>query len=104
LGAADLQAWRLGRVPFLEKVIQGNLSRLPRFLRILGFLCHDLNLTATTTAYVRRGKGARRPLRFTKTGEPRLERIYARHFVWPGEGPFHPPGPRVAPDDAETTS
>lgn len=56
LRAEDLEAWRFGRVPFLEQVIQGNLSRLRRFLRILGFLCHDLNLTPSTTAYVRWGK------------------------------------------------
>ena len=40
------------------------------------------------------GKGSRTPLRFTKTGEARLEKIYARHFVWSGKGPFHPPGER----------
>ena len=89
LRAEDLEAWRLGRVPFLEQVIQGNLSRLRRFLRILGFLCHDLNLPASATAYV--GEGARRPLRSTKTGEPKLETIYARQFVWPGKGPLYLP-------------
>ena len=91
LRAEDLEAWRFGRIPFLERVIQGNLSKLRRFLRILGFYCHDLNLTASSTAYVRWGKGPRPPLRFTKTGEAKLEAIYGRHFVWPGKGPFHLP-------------
>jgi hypothetical protein len=94
LRARDLEEWRFGRVPFLERVIQGNLSKLRRILRILGFYCHDLNLGASSTAYVRWGKGQRTPLRFTKSGEPRLETIYARHFVWPGNGPFHLPTPR----------
>ncbi len=31
---------------------------------------------------------------FTKTGDVGMERIHARHFVGPGKGPFHPPGPR----------
>jgi hypothetical protein len=87
----DLDAWRFGRIPFLERVIQGNLSKLRRFLRILGFCCHDLNLTASSTAYVRWGKGPRPPLRFTKTGEAKLEALYGRHFVWPGKRPFHLP-------------
>lgn len=103
LRAEDLEAWRFGRVPFLEQVIQGNLSRLRRFLRILGFLCHDLNLTASATAYVRWGEGGRPSLRFTKTGEPRLEKIYARHFVWPGKGPFHPPRSRDSDADTEAS-
>jgi hypothetical protein len=88
----DLEDWRLGRVPYLERVVRGSLSRLSRLLRILGFHCHDVNLVPSQTAYVRWGKAPRTPLRFTKTGEERLEKIYARHFVWPGKGPFHPPG------------
>jgi hypothetical protein len=87
----DLEDWRFGRTPYLERVIRGNLSRLGRLLRILGYHCHDLNLGASQTAYVRWGKGACTPLRFTKTREPRLEKLYARHFTWPGKGPFHPP-------------
>lgn len=87
----DLEDWRFGRVPYLERVIRGSLSRLSRLLRILGFHCHDLNLVPSQTAYVKWGKGTRTPLRFTKTGEPRLEKVYARHFVWPGKGPFHAP-------------
>ncbi|MFO0567118.1 MAG: hypothetical protein U0263_15725 [Polyangiaceae bacterium] len=90
----DLEDWRFGRVPYLEQVIKGNLSRLSRLLRILAFHCHDLNLVASHTAYVKWGKGARTPLRFTKTGEERLEQVYARHFAWPGKGPFHPPRER----------
>jgi hypothetical protein len=88
LRSKDLEAWRFGRVPFLEQVIAGNLARLRRFLRIFGFYCHDLNLKASSTAYVKWGKGPRSPLRFTKTGEARLEHVYARHFVWPGKGHF----------------
>jgi hypothetical protein len=98
LRAQDLEAWRFGRVPFLEQVIMGNLSKLRRFLRIFGFCCHDLNLGASRTAYVRWGKGPRTPLRFTKTGEAKLEAIYARHFVWPGKDPFHLPTPRCVPE------
>jgi hypothetical protein len=97
LAPEDLEAWRFGCVPYLERVVQCNLTKLSRLLRILGFHCHDLNLVASQTAYVRWGKGPRAPLRFTKTGEDRLEKIYARHFVWPGKGPFHAPLERKRP-------
>jgi hypothetical protein len=43
------------------------------------------------------GKRPRTPLCFTKTGDQRLEKVYARHFVWPGKGPFHPPRPKESP-------
>ncbi len=97
LRTKDLEAWRAGRVPYLEREIMGSLSKLSRLLRILGFHCHDLKLVATPTVYVRAGQGPRTPLRFTKTGEPKLEKIYARHFVWPGKIPFHPPRERPKP-------
>jgi hypothetical protein len=93
LAPEQLEAWRRGRVPYLERVIGGDLTRLSRLLRILRFHAHDLNLVPSVTAYRCRGKGPKRPLRFTKSGDPKLEEAYARHFVWPGKGPFHPPAP-----------
>src|SRR5438093_39628 len=77
LAPKDLEDWRFGRVPYLERVIHGSLSRLSRLLRILGFHCHDLNMVPSHTAYVKLGKGPRTPLRFTKTREERLEKISA---------------------------
>jgi hypothetical protein len=94
LSAADLENWRFGRIPYLARVIRYNLTQLSRLLRILGFHCHELNLTASQTAYVKWGQGRRTPLRFTKTGDAALERMYARHFVWPGKAAFHPPHQR----------
>jgi len=87
----DLEAWRRGRIPHLERVIGCNLTRLSRLLRILRFHAHDLKLMPSGTAYLRWGKGPKQPLRFTKTGDTQLEKAYATHFVWPGKGPFHPP-------------
>lgn len=84
LRPADLDAWRRGRVPFLERVVQGNLTQLRRFLRILRFHLHDLNLVPGVERYAHRGHA----LRFTKNDEPRLERIYATSFRWPGKGAF----------------
>jgi hypothetical protein len=96
LAPADLEAWRQGKVPYLERMIHGSLSRLSRLLRILGFHCHDLKLVATPARYTVHGRKPAVSLRFTKTGEARLEKIYARHFVWPGKIPFHPPRPRAS--------
>ncbi len=89
-----LEDWRRGRVPYLERVINCNLSRLSRLLRILRLHAHELNLKPSWTAYMRWGKWPRQRLRFTKTGDPKLEEAYATHFVWPGEGPFPASAPK----------
>ncbi len=90
LEPARLEDWRFGRVPYLEKVIRGNLTMLSRLLRILRFHAHDLNLVPSATAYMRWGKGPKRRLRFSKTGDRKVEEAYSRHFVWPGKGPLRP--------------
>jgi hypothetical protein len=81
LSTDDLESWRQGRVPYLEKVIHCNLSKASRVLRILRFHAHDLNLEPSLTVYLRRVRGKKLPLRFSKTGEPSVEEAYARHFV-----------------------
>ena len=101
LDPRHLEDWRRGRVPYLERVIQGNLTRLSRLLRILRFHAHDLNLVLSWTADVRSGKGPKQRLRFTKSGEPKREKVYATHFVWPGKGPFHPPAAKKAKETTE---
>lgn len=87
LEARHLEDWRFGRVPYLERVIHCNLSRLSRLLRILRFHAHDLNLVPRSTTYMRWGRGPKQRLRFTKTGDQRPDEAYSRHFIWPGKGP-----------------
>jgi hypothetical protein len=84
-----LNDWRRGRVLYLERVINCNLTRLSRLLRILRFHAHDLNLKPSATVYKRYGKGPKQRLRFSKTGDADLETAFATHFVWPGKQPVH---------------
>ena len=88
LARIDLEAWRRGQIPYLERVIDGNLTRLGRLLRILRMHVHDICLVPSMTAYVRWGKGPRTRLRFSKTGDSGVEKAYAQHFVWPGKNAF----------------
>lgn len=90
-----VEDWRHRRVPYLEKVTNCNLTRLSRLLRILRFHAHDLNLVPSKTVYTSWGRGRRQILRFTKTGDARVEEAYSRCFVWPGKGP--PPRREGAP-------
>lgn len=93
----QLEDWRRGRMPYLERIINCNLARLGRLLRILRFHAHDLNLKPSWTAYMGWGKGPKQRLRFSKSGDPKVEEAYATHFLWPGKGPFHPPLPTEIP-------
>jgi hypothetical protein len=81
LEGQDIDNWRKGRVPYLEKVIKCNLEKAGRILRILRFHAHDLNLKQSVTIYRRKTAGGKIPLRFSKSGERNIEEAYSRHFV-----------------------
>ncbi|MDZ7831510.1 MAG: hypothetical protein U5L07_07140 [Desulfobacterales bacterium] len=82
LSKKNYEAWRKGQVPYLEQVFEGSLSKANRILRIIGFHLHDLNMVSRQTVYYQRGKGKNRVLRFSKSGNPNLEKAYSRYYVW----------------------
>ncbi len=85
---ADLTRWKQGQIPFLERVIRCHLSRAGRLLRLLRFHVHDLNLAPSMTVYQH---GSHR-LRFSPSGEPKIEEAWSRHFVIVGKrNPFAAP-------------
>ncbi len=81
LSTEAIEEWRAGRLPFLERAIQCNLSAASRILQLFRMHAHDLNLRPSATVYVRRTRGGRLRLRFTKTCDLKLEEAYALHFV-----------------------
>lgn len=82
---ADLEHWKQGQVPSLERVIRCNLTRAGRILRLLHFHAHDLNLKPSHTVYQHR----KHHLRFSRSGEHLIEEAYSRHFVIVGKrNPF----------------
>lgn len=100
LGLLDeeaIRAWRRGQTPYLERVIRCNLAVASRILRILQIHVDNLGLKPSLTVYVRHGGGPRTRLRFTKTGDPKLEEAYSRHFL-------RAPGKTNPPRDAEQST
>jgi hypothetical protein len=73
----DIDLWKKGKIPYLEMVLHGSLPKLNRILRILRFHAHDLNLIPRVTPYQKNKK----VLRFSKSGNSRLEESYSRHFI-----------------------
>lgn len=88
----QVEAWRGGQLPYLERGITSGLSRVARFIRLTHQHALSLGLTPVPRKYLRRGKGPNRRLRFSKRGDDESERLYACHFVRPGaSSPSAPP-------------
>lgn len=77
LSAKEIDDWKRARVPFLEKLIKCNLSKTSRILRLMRFHALDLNLKPSMTVYKKKSVF----LRFTKTGESKIEEAYSRCYV-----------------------
>lgn len=78
--------WRFGRVPFLEAVCIANLSKLTLVRRTMRQYAQKNGLKPSVTYYKqwgRKKKGSRTtiPLRFSKNGNPEIEKQYSTHFV-----------------------
>ena len=103
----DHDRWRLRQVPYLERVIRGNLAQFEVLLRAVRTYSRDqLRLKPSRTVYTSWGKGPRQPLRFTRSGIPYLEEMYSTHFV--GRAPARnlptttPPAPEVSENPKST--
>jgi len=81
LSGKDYENWRFQRVPYLEKVITINLSKINLILRTIQKNAQNGGLKASKTVYTSWGKKSRTLLRFSKSGAPHLEQTYSTHFV-----------------------
>jgi hypothetical protein len=80
----QVEDWRFGRIPYLERVCVGNLSKLSAILRVLHHHALAIGLKPSQTVYRQWGRGRKHiALRFSKGGEPALEAAYSRHYVAP---------------------
>ncbi len=76
--------WRFGRIAYLERAFLGSLGKAGRILRIVEFHSASLGLSPSRTEYRqwgKKGRNRRMVLRFSKSGEPRLEAAYSTHFL-----------------------
>ena len=82
LTKAQYEDWRFGRIPYLERVCVGNLSKLSIILRLLDLHARAIGLKPSQTVYHKWGRGGKGILlRFSKSGAPGLEAAYSRHYV-----------------------
>lgn len=79
----NYERWRFRQVPDLDRVLPGSLNEHADFCRALRAHAGELKLKPTRTAYTSWGKGQRRPLRFSKYGNPSIEELFSTHYVSP---------------------
>ena len=89
LAKARYEDWRFGRVDYLERVCTTNLHKLSFIMHQMRVYAQKRGLKPSFCYYKRWGtkkKGGQGrkpviPLRFSKHGDPDVERWYATHFV-----------------------
>lgn len=82
LAGSAVDRWRQGRVDFLEREVQANLSKVSTAMAIFRRWAERHGLVPSQTTYVARTRD-RRILRFSKSGEPAIERAYRTHWFSP---------------------
>jgi hypothetical protein len=83
LSQKDYEEWRRRRIPYLEKVIIINLSKIGMLLRALHANGRKGGLRPSVTVYLSWGKGKKSLLRFSKSGDPNIEKAYSTHLLRP---------------------
>ena len=78
-----VQDWRKGKIPYLEKVIQGNLSKVSFAMKCFRKWAIEKNLRPSKTVYLIRTKGLRREAVFSKSGDFNIEKAYNTNYVSP---------------------
>src|SRR6516225_262129 len=85
IGWLDLGAvkrWRQGQIDDLEHVIQTKLPRISEAMRLFRSWATEKGLFASETDYLARTPQRQR-LRFSRSGNPSIERLYRTHWVSP---------------------
>lgn len=78
----DYENWRNGRVDYLERVCQCNLHKLSEIMKEVRAYAKKNELKPSETVYKQWGKKRRViKLRFSKSGDPGVERGYSTHYV-----------------------
>jgi len=81
LSQKDYENWRFGKVEYLEKVCSVNLKKLSTINKTIKDISAQWNLKKSWTAYNKYEKGKKLRLRFSKSGNEKIEEAYATHYL-----------------------
>lgn len=69
--------WKMGRVSYLERIINANLNKISKTMKEFRAWAVHSNLKPSITVYKHKSCS----LRFSKSGNPNIEKAYSTHFV-----------------------
>lgn len=81
LSLSDYQECRMDRIPYLERACNVNLGKMSLIMRELRKYAIRNNLKTSFTSYKKWGKGNKIDLRFSKSGDRNIERLYSTHYL-----------------------
>jgi hypothetical protein len=81
LSKKDYEDWRFGKIDYLEKVCNVNLGKLTLINKTMNKTAVELKLEKSWTGYNQYGKGVKRRLKFSKSGNENIEKAYATHYI-----------------------
>jgi len=87
LSKEDYENWRFGRVDYLERVCKINLRKLSFVNHEIRAYAHKHDLKPSWTYYKKWGADKKEnkvnaiKLRFSKSGDENIEKLYATHYV-----------------------
>jgi hypothetical protein len=82
LSKEDCDKWRLGKIDYLERICKINLKKLSTINHEIRVYAEKNGLKPSWTYYKQRGaKGKKAGLRFSKSGDEQIERLYATHYL-----------------------
>jgi hypothetical protein len=82
LDGGAVKRWRQGQLDCLESTLQTKPSRISEAMKLFRSWASARGLSPSETQYVARTP-ARRTLRFSRSGDPTIERLYRTHWVSP---------------------
>jgi len=82
LDPGAVNRWRRGQIECLEAAIQTNLARISEAMKLFRAWAAAKELFSSETDYVARTPQRQR-LRFSRSGNPTIERLYRTHWVSP---------------------
>jgi hypothetical protein len=80
LDPGAIKRWQQGQIDCLEAVVQTNLPRISEAMTLFRSWAAAQGLTPSETHYVARSP-SRKTLRFCKSGNPTIEKLYRTHWV-----------------------
>jgi len=81
LSKVDYERWRNGKITYLESVCKINLTKLSTINHEIRSYAVKYNLKPSWPDYRKWGKCKNIRLRFSKSGDEKIERLYATHYV-----------------------